>query len=269
MIEQSNRGFTLIEVVVVLAIMGILAGVLIPSVFRQIERARETATQEEVEYIHRAIVGDPKAKNYGYLGDAGSLPATLSDLLTQPVGIPLHSDSTNGIPNKHGVRRGWRGPYLNLRYNDLLDAWGTPYRYGQPPDGAGRIRSAGQDKTFDNTDDIVFPLHAVVTEGTLLAAVFVNGIPNPQDTWVTVYSTADGQQDSVGTQSTNDVGFDGFAFTIPQGIQVVEVTQTSQVKGVGGGTIPTSVTQWVNAAVPANSQVNIEIYLTNSEPVVP
>ncbi len=266
---QSNKGFTLIELVVVLAIIGILVGALTPSVFRQIASAREKATQEEVENIYRAIMGDPASETYGYLGDAGSLPNTLNDLLTKPVSVSSYSTSTEGVPNKQGVGRGWRGPYLNTRYNDLLDSWGTSYRYGQSPDGAGRIRSAGRDKTFDNADDIVFPLHTVITQGTLLVAVFVNGIPNPKATQVTVYSTADGKQNTVGTQSSDTIGFNGFAFTVPQGIQVVEVTQTSQVKGTGGSTIPTAITKLVNAAVPANRQVNLEAYLTNSEPVVP
>ncbi|MDZ4245612.1 MAG: type II secretion system protein GspG, partial [Dehalococcoidia bacterium] len=163
----------------------------------------------------------------------------------------------------------WRGPYLNTQDNEIVDAWGHKYRYGQPPDGAGQIRSAGSDGIFDNADDIRFPQNAVNHQGTLLVAVFVNGIPNPLDTTVTVYSTINGQQNGGATISRNDAGFNGFIFTVPQGIQVAEVTQTSQVKGSGGGTTPVSVTKLVNAEVPANKQINLGVYLTNSEPVVP
>ena len=266
----SKRGFTLIETVIVLAVIAILSALLIPLGFQQITSSRERAVRTEIENIYQAIMGKPQEGNYGYLADVGSLPSSLDDLLAKPAAVSAYSSTTGGQPNKNGVRRGWRGPYLNTKDNEIVDAWGHKYRYG-PPDGegAGQIRSAGSNGIFDNVDDIRFPQNAVNHQGTLLVAVFVNGIPNPLDTTVTVYSTINGQQNVGATISRNDAVFNGFIFTVPQGIQVAQVTQTSNVKASGGGTTPVSVTKLVNAEVPANKQINLGVYLTNSEPVVP
>lgn len=266
---SSKWGFTLIELIIVLAVIAILSALLIPLGFQQITSSRERAARTEIENIYQVIMGKPQEGNYGYLADVGSLPSSLDDLLVKPATVSSYSTTTGGQPNKNGVGRGWRGPYLNTKDNEIVDAWGHKYRYGPPDEGAGQIRSAGSDGIFGNADDIRFPQNAVNHQGTLLVAVFVNGIPNPLDTTVTVYSTLNGQQNLGAAISRNIAGFNGFIFTVPQGVQVAEVTQTSYVKGSGGGTTPVSVTKLVNAEVPANKQINLGVYLTNSEPVVP
>ncbi|MFH1976995.1 MAG: type II secretion system protein GspG [Pseudomonadota bacterium] len=265
---SSKWGFTLIELIIVLAVIAIMSALIIPLGYQQITSSRERAARTEIENIYQAIMGKPQEGNYGYLADVGSLPSSLDDLLAKPAAVSSYSTTTGGQPNKNLVGRGWRGPYLNTQDNEIVDGWGHKYRYG-PPDGAGQIRSAGSDGIFGNADDILFPQNAVNHQGTLLVAVFVNGIPNPLDTTVTVYSTINGQQNVGATISRNDAGFNGFIFTVPQGIQVAQVTQTSNVKASGGETTPVSVTKLVNAEVPANKQINLGVYLTNSEPVVP
>ncbi len=71
-------GFTLIEVIVVIAVISILAAMAVPYAVKIIDQSREESTKKQVEEIHRAIMGDPKGPTTGYLGDMGALPTLLS-----------------------------------------------------------------------------------------------------------------------------------------------------------------------------------------------
>ena len=74
------------------------------------------------------------------------------------------------------MKVGWYGPYVNVGFDPvgyLSDAWGTAYRYGVAPDGAGQIRSAGPDRVFLSADDLVHPPGAVVSAGRLLVNLHV------------------------------------------------------------------------------------------------
>ena len=69
------------------------------------------------------------------------------------------------------MKVGWYGPYVNAGFDPAgytSDAWGTAYRYGVAPDGAGQIRSAGPDRAFGSADDLVYPPSPVISTGRLL-----------------------------------------------------------------------------------------------------
>ena len=246
---RCEKGFTLMEVVLSVAILAILAGAAAPSIFRQIEARRERETMEEMKNIYDAIMGDPELGTYGYVGDIGSLPDSLEDLITKPSEVSSFATYTNG------VGYGWRGPYITTRYDDFLDAWGTHYRYGQPPDGAGQIRSAGTDKIFDNEDDIVFPQSPVNIYGTLLVSTHVNGIPNARETTIEVFYPLDGQEVSPTDlklwtkQAPGDPHeWNGFTFSVVHGIRVIKFTF---------GSDPPKLT---NVRVLANDQVHQKVF---------
>src|SRR5687767_11152829 len=90
----AARGFTLIEVVIVLGVIAVLAAFLAPLAFQGIQSSRETATTTQVERIFLAIVGEPSKGNFGYLGDMGRLPATLDELVTQGSQVGFHTSGT-------------------------------------------------------------------------------------------------------------------------------------------------------------------------------
>lgn len=135
---SESAGFTLIEIVIVIIVLGIIAAVAIPRFGDMSENAKTTATKEEMMRLKIAIIGDASVKaggkhaSRGFLGDVGSVPTALVDLAVKPGAVAVYNNFT-GL--------GWNGPYMDSAGGDYLsDAWGTAYVY----DAVGRtITSTG------------------------------------------------------------------------------------------------------------------------------
>jgi type II secretory pathway pseudopilin PulG len=150
---RRATGFTLIEVVIIVAVLAILAAALTPMILQQLVDARVTASQSSAKLMYEAMAGKSDVKgSYGFLGDMGRIPARPDELVVPPAGVPAY----DGASTFRGVGVGWKGPYLAVGESSgqfLLDGWGREYRitlYGQ-------VRSAGPDGVFDNQDDVVYP----------------------------------------------------------------------------------------------------------------
>jgi general secretion pathway protein G len=109
--ESLEPGFTLIEMMVVLAIIGTLALLVAPSVLSHVSDANVTAARSQIETFGVALDA--------YRLDVGSYPPT-EDGLTALRLRPL----------RLAASAGWRGPYL--RRNIPPDPWGRPYIYRSP-----------------------------------------------------------------------------------------------------------------------------------------
>ena len=125
--QLDQGGFTLIELVIVIVVLGILAAVAIPRFSDMTDSSKINATKQELANLKRAIVGNPHATaggayvNRGFAGDIGSLPSRLEDLVTKPDSIAAYNPLT---------RLGWNGPYMDGDGGAyLVDAWGASYTY--------------------------------------------------------------------------------------------------------------------------------------------
>lgn len=125
--QLDQRGFTLVELVIVLIVLAIVAAVAIPKLGDVTENSKITTTKEEIRRLKVAIIGDPsvtaagKQVSRGYSGDVGALPSSLTDLAVKPGGVSAYNKFT---------RLGWNGPYIDTAGGEYLkDAWGANYVY--------------------------------------------------------------------------------------------------------------------------------------------
>ncbi len=117
--ETRRRGFTLVELLVVIVILSMLAGIVAPKFFSQIGKSKWDACRAKMQPIVSAI--DTFQLN------TGEYPANLNELVTDP-----------GFP-------GWAGPYL--KESQLYDTWDRLFDYvpGGASDGGPLIISYGED----------------------------------------------------------------------------------------------------------------------------
>jgi general secretion pathway protein G len=109
--SRGRGGFTLIEILVVLAIIATLAALVGPSVFRNVGESRTQAARSQLELFALALE-QYRLDNHVY-------PATEQGLAA------LRTMPTTGEPP-----RNWRGPYLRRVVPD--DPWGRAYLYEAP-----------------------------------------------------------------------------------------------------------------------------------------
>lgn len=124
--SQRLKGFTLIEVMVVILIIGVLAALVVPKVMSRPDEARITAARVDITQITQAL-------NL-YKLDNGRYPTT-----EQGLAALVKKPTTEPIPNN------WKSE----GYLDRVpkDAWGTPYQYLQPGmHGAIDVFSFGADR---------------------------------------------------------------------------------------------------------------------------
>ena len=103
--QRRDAGFTLIEILLVVVIIGILAAIAVPRLGGRVGQSQVAAARASIRAISTAIDL--------YETDNGKLPESLQNLITK------------------GSEPNWNGPYLRKRKMPA-DPWNNPYHYAMP-----------------------------------------------------------------------------------------------------------------------------------------
>ena len=105
MVNRKNKGFTLIEMLIVIVVIAILALIVIPRLLGAGRKAKEATLRGDVHQLRNSI--------QQFEADCGDYPSALSQLMTVPA-----AGSTGGSGISLDVN-GWQGPYLRTPDNNL------------------------------------------------------------------------------------------------------------------------------------------------------
>jgi general secretion pathway protein G len=127
---RTNRGFTLLELLVVMVIIGLLVGYVAPMYFKQVGKSEVKTARAQIESFGKALDQ--------YRLDTGHYPTTEQGLAALNV--------------KPADEVKWDGPYLKKGVPS--DPWGTPYNYKRPgTKGEYDIVSFGKDTVPGGTGE--------------------------------------------------------------------------------------------------------------------
>jgi len=124
--KKSNHGFTLVELLIVITILGLLMSLVAPKMFSKVSSTKRKAAIAQMQNLETALDT--------YRLDIGDYPNNLQALRKSTI-------------------RGWDGPYLP---KDVpLDPWGNPYEYQVPGDDGSPylLKSLGKDGQLGGIDD--------------------------------------------------------------------------------------------------------------------
>jgi general secretion pathway protein G len=122
----ASEGFTLIEILLVVVIIGILAAVVVPKLGGRVGQAQVNAAKSSVSAIRMAVGM--------YEVDNGKYPDSLQNLISK------------------GNEINWNGPYLE-KGEIPKDPWGNEFQYSRQGTQF-TVVSAGPDGSFGSEDDI-------------------------------------------------------------------------------------------------------------------
>ena len=129
--QKKETGFTLIEIMVVVIILGILTAIVAPNIIGRVGDAQISAAKQDIRNIESAF-RLYRLDNFNYPSNEQGIKA----LTTKPVGQNT---------------RNWKGPYLNRM---PLDPWGNQYLYMHPGlHGEIDIYTYGRDGRSGGSED--------------------------------------------------------------------------------------------------------------------
>jgi len=129
--RQAARGFTLVELLLVLVILALIGGLVLPGIIGKAEGAKVKAAASQINRLAMAVES--------YYLDTGETPDDLNQLVEEP-----------------GNLGGWNGPYV--KPSSLKDPWGREYVYQYPGDHSDfdlySLGADGQPGGEDRNSDI-------------------------------------------------------------------------------------------------------------------
>jgi general secretion pathway protein G len=129
--SRAEEGFTLLELLIVIAVLGLLAALGATQLSGYLGRARTDTAQLQIDQLSTAL-----------------------DLFRIDVGrLPTTEEGLNALLEAPAAASRWRGPYLKKR-DAIIDPWGRPFNYRRPGErGEYDLVSFGADNRKGGTGE--------------------------------------------------------------------------------------------------------------------
>jgi len=183
------RGFTLVEVVLALAVVSILAGMMAPLALKAVNQQKEAATRRSLQLIFETMFGARDRRVANMRADFAFGPTRTLDSLE----VLVRRGAWGEVPAygpQPGVHFpwGWNGPYWlgDLKGGVPVDAWGSPFQLlvekgPEPGQRTLQLRSCGPSKRVArNTGELLYP-PVPVPLSIFRASVVVTLVRKPED----------------------------------------------------------------------------------------
>ena len=135
-LRNIKKGFTLVELLIVIIIIAVLAAIAIPKFSSSSQRSKESSLRANLKLVRNAIDL--------FRADTGAYPANMAGLTTSP---------TSGLNASAGTctiaATDWRGPYLQTVPNDPVS--GAAMTYGTSATDVGTVKSSMTGNGLDGT----------------------------------------------------------------------------------------------------------------------
>lgn len=158
-LRAQRKGFTLMEIMVVIIVIAVLASVAGPMIGTITDQGRASATRAQMSNIKSALVA--LKSDTGHYPHCGSSAAANNEAYSGADNTMMNSDSNNVLYAGNFAKNEWnianatwdaryKGPYMDSDPSDFMnDAWSTKIKYEMDSSNHLWLHSAGADGAFD------------------------------------------------------------------------------------------------------------------------
>jgi general secretion pathway protein G len=139
---KLRRGFTLVELLVVIVVLAVLAAIVLPKFMNSSRRSKESALKSDLKVLRNAVSL--------FNADTGVFPKTLSDLssTTAPTAATAKGVDSTGTETSYSPGD-WHGPYIQDLPKDPIS--GSDYSYSTASGSVGKVSSSATGNGLDGT----------------------------------------------------------------------------------------------------------------------
>lgn len=138
LLQKSRKGFTLVELLVVIVVLAVLAAIVLPKFVGAGTRSKESALRSDLKLARNAVTL--------FYNDTGAYPASLAALAATTA--PASGLAPDGTA-KSIIAGDWHGPYLESIPNDPVS--GSAFTYSTADGSVGKVTSSASGNGLDGT----------------------------------------------------------------------------------------------------------------------
>jgi general secretion pathway protein G len=136
--RRGDKGFTLVELLVVIVVLAVLAAIVLPKFVDSSRRSKESALKSDLKLYRNAVTL--------FYTDTGAYPAALSDLAA--TSAPASGKDSGG--NDKTITSGdWHGPYVQAIESDPVSS--SAFNYSTTSPNVGKVTSSASGNGLDGT----------------------------------------------------------------------------------------------------------------------